>query len=86
MEILSHIHHAIISRTYQICLDEMAAAGMAVPDIRHCFLVMGSAGRREMLLHPDQDNGFIFEDFPDERQAEIDRVFPAFQRKTQPGA
>ncbi len=81
MEILSHIHHAIIRRTYQICLDEMAAAGMVVPDIRHCFLIMGSAGRREMLLHPDQDNGFIFEDFADERQAEIDGFFQPFSEK-----
>jgi CBS domain-containing protein len=81
MEILSHIHHAIISRTYQICLDEMTAVGLVMPGIRHCFLVMGSAGRREMLLHPDQDNGFIFENFPDERQAEIDAFFQPFSEK-----
>jgi len=81
MEILSHIHHAIISRTYQLCLDEMTREGWAVPDVRHCFLVMGSAGRREMLLHPDQDNGFIFADFPDERQAEVDAFFQPFSEK-----
>ena len=81
MEILSHIHHAIIRRTYQICLDEMAADGMTLPDIRHCFLLMGSAGRREMLLYPDQDNGFIFEDFPDERQSEIDAFFVPFSEQ-----
>jgi len=81
MEILSHIHHAIISRTYQICLDEMALEGKQLPDIKHCFLIMGSAGRREMLLHPDQDNGFIFENFPDERQTEIDAFFQPFSEK-----
>ncbi|MGK2906383.1 MAG: putative nucleotidyltransferase substrate binding domain-containing protein [Desulfuromonadales bacterium] len=81
MEILSHIHHAIIRRTYQICLDEMAADGLVLPDIRHCFLIMGSAGRREMLLYPDQDNGFIFEDFPDERQSEVDAFFVPFSEK-----
>ncbi len=81
MEILSHIHHAIIRRTYQICLDVMAADGMTPPDIRHCFLIMGSAGRREMLLYPDQDNGFIFEDFPDERQSEVDAFFIPFSEK-----
>jgi CBS domain-containing protein len=81
MEILSHIHHAIILRTYQICLDEMAADGLMLPDIRYCFLVMGSAGRKEMLLYPDQDNGFIFEDFPDERQPEVDAFFVPFSEK-----
>jgi len=81
MEILSHIHHAIIRRTYQLCLDEMAGEGLTPPDIRHCFLIMGSAGRREMLLHPDQDNGFIFEDFPAERQAEVDDFFVPFSEK-----
>ena len=78
MEILSHIHHAIIRRTFQLCLDEMAAAGKTPPDIRYCFLIMGSAGRKEMLLHPDQDNGFIFEDFADARQTEVDAFFIPF--------
>ena len=42
---------------------------------------MGSAGRREMLLQPDQDNGFIFEDFPDEQQGEVDAFFVPFSDK-----
>ena len=81
MEILSHIHHAIIRRVYQLCLDEMTAEGLKMPDIRHCFLIMGSAGRREMLLQPDQDNGFIFEDFPDQQQGEVDAFFVPFSEK-----
>ncbi len=81
MEILSHIHHAIIRRVYQLCLDEMTAEGLKIPDIRHCFLIMGSAGRREMLLQPDQDNGFIFENFPDQRQGELDAFFVPFSEK-----
>jgi CBS domain-containing protein len=36
---------------------------------------MGSGGRREMLLGPDQDNGFIFENFPDWQQKEVDDFF-----------
>jgi CBS domain-containing protein len=34
-----------------------------------------------MLLNPDQDNGFIFEDFPDDRQAEVDAFFEPFSDK-----
>ncbi|HKJ29798.1 MAG TPA: DUF294 nucleotidyltransferase-like domain-containing protein, partial [Desulfuromonadales bacterium] len=81
MEILSHIHHAIIRRVYQLCLDEMTAEGLTMPEIRHCFLIMGSAGRREMLLQPDQDNGFIFEDFPDLQQDEVDAFFVPFSER-----
>ena len=81
MEILSYIHHSIIRRTYELCLEEMKAEGMEPPAIRHCFLIMGSGGRREMLLGPDQDNGFIFENVPDERMPEIDAFFGPFSEK-----
>ena len=75
MEILSYIHHALIKRTYNLCWQQMVELGHTPPDIRHCFLIMGSGGRREMLLGPDQDNGFIYEDFPDAMQAEVDAFF-----------
>ncbi|WP_305044265.1 putative nucleotidyltransferase substrate binding domain-containing protein [Geoalkalibacter sp.] len=75
MEILSYIHHTIIRRTFDLCLEQMRAEGIPQPEIRYCFLIMGSGGRREMLLHPDQDNGFVFEDFPDERLPEVEAFF-----------
>lgn len=75
MEILSYIHHRLIRRVYDLVLEEYIAEGNVQPDIRHCFLIMGSGGRREMLLAPDQDNGFIFEDVPDERVPEIDAFY-----------
>jgi CBS domain-containing protein len=34
-----------------------------------------------MLLGPDQDNGFIYEDFPDSRQDEVDAFFIPFANK-----
>lgn len=81
MEIISYIHHSIIKKVYQICFKEMLDAGYQRPTIKHCFLLMGSGGRREMLLNPDQDNGFIFEDVPDERLAEIEEFFVPFSEK-----
>lgn len=81
MEIISYIHHSIIKKTYQICFDEMLAEGYQRPTIKHCFLLMGSGGRREMLLNPDQDNGFIFEDVPDNRLPEIAEFFGPFSEK-----
>ncbi len=81
MEILSYIHHTIIRRTYELCLEQMKAEGKQPPDIRFCFLIMGSGGRREMLLGPDQDNGFIYENFPDERLEEVEAFFGPFAEK-----
>ncbi|WP_027716426.1 putative nucleotidyltransferase substrate binding domain-containing protein [Desulfuromonas sp. TF] len=81
MEILSYIHHSIIKRAYELCLEEMKSEGLEPPAIRHCFLVMGSGGRREMLLGPDQDNGFIFENVPDERMPEIEAFFGPFSER-----
>jgi CBS domain-containing protein len=81
MEILSYLHHSIIRRTYDLCLEQMKAQGQQPPDIRFCFLIMGSGGRREMLLEPDQDNGFIYENFPDERLEEVEAFFGPFSEK-----
>jgi CBS domain-containing protein len=81
MEIISYIHHSIIKKVYQLCFAEMLAEGFQKPTVKHCFLLMGSGGRREMLLNPDQDNGFIFEDVPDERLPEIEKFFKPFSEK-----
>jgi len=81
MEIISYIHHSIIKKVYQVCFNEMLAEGYQRPKIRYSFLLMGSGGRREMLLNPDQDNGFIFEDVPDERLPEIENFFAPFGDK-----
>ena len=81
MEIISYIHHSIIKKVYRICFQEMLAAGFQRPTIRYCFLLMGSGGRREMLLTPDQDNGFIFENVPDWQLPEIEQFFAPFSDK-----
>jgi len=81
MEIITYIHHGIIKRVYELVQAEFAREGLTPPNIRHAFLIMGSGGRREMLLGPDQDNGFIFEDFPDSRQEEVNAYFVPFSER-----
>lgn len=81
MEILSYIHHGIIRQVYDICMEQMLEEGHVVPNIRYCFLLMGSGGRREMLLNPDQDNGFIYENVPDAQMPEIDAFFVPLAEK-----
>jgi len=81
MQIISYVHHEIIKRVYELCENEMAAAGSIKPAIRHCFLIMGSGGRGEMLLNPDQDNGFIYEDLSEEELARAEDYFVPFSEK-----
>lgn len=82
MEIISYIHHRIIRRCFEIVFADFKRQGQTPPeDIRFCFFIMGSGGRKEMLLGPDQDNGLIFDNFPDERQDEVDAFFVPFAEK-----
>lgn len=81
MEIISYIHHNIIRRCFELVLNEELSAGCKLPDIKYSFIIMGSGGRREMLLMPDQDNGIIFEDYPDELEAEVSNFFIPFTEK-----
>jgi signal-transduction protein with cAMP-binding, CBS, and nucleotidyltransferase domain len=53
----------------------MAEAGWGEPPVSFAVLVMGSAGRAESLLRPDQDNGFILADHLDSEHESIDRFF-----------
>ncbi len=81
MEIISYIHHRIIRRCYEIVLDDARRHGLTPPDIRFCFFIMGSGGRKEMLLGPDQDNGLIYENFSDHRADEVEAFFAPFAEK-----
>ncbi len=81
MEILSYIHHSAMKRCYELVLEEMKQQGLKPPDIRFCLIIMGSGGRKEMLLGPDQDNGFIFENFPDEKTEEVENFFVPFSER-----
>ncbi len=78
MEILSYIHHCILQRGYDLVLEQVRQEGVNPPDIRFCFIIMGSGGRKEMLLGPDQDNGFIYENYPNEMHEEIEKFFDLF--------
>jgi signal-transduction protein with cAMP-binding, CBS, and nucleotidyltransferase domain len=54
----------------------LAAAGR--PPVPFTLLVMGSLGRGESLLRPDQDNGLILGDYPDDAHGEVDAWFRPF--------
>lgn len=63
---------------HRLCVRRALAAMGSPPPVPFTLLVMGSAGRRESFLFPDQDNGLILGDRPDERAGEVDAWFIPF--------
>lgn len=63
LPVLSSVHLNIQRKIYRICGEEyFKETGFDLTKVRHTLMIMGSGGRREMALDPDQDNGFIFDD------------------------
>jgi len=63
------LHRRVLDRA-------LAAHGM--PPVSFTLLVMGSVGRGESLLRPDQDNGLILADYPDAQHDAVDAWFRPF--------
>lgn len=57
---------------------DRAMADRGPPPVPFTLLVMGSVGRGESLLRPDQDNGLILADYPDEEHGPVDAWFRDF--------
>ncbi|MBF0392976.1 MAG: CBS domain-containing protein, partial [Alphaproteobacteria bacterium] len=75
LRLLSDLNDAIYGRVIEDALAQMAEAGWGAPPRPFAAIVMGSAGRGESLLRPDQDNGFVIADYPDAEHTPIDRFF-----------
>jgi signal-transduction protein with cAMP-binding, CBS, and nucleotidyltransferase domain len=73
--LLTHINNDIHRRIIEAELAAMAAEGWGEPPVPFAAIVMGSGGRGENYLYPDQDNGFILADYPDVRHGAIDPYF-----------
>ncbi len=73
--LLTHINNDIYRRVVNLNLIAMAEDGLGEPPVPFNVIVMGSGGRGENYIYPDQDNGFIIEDYPDDRHTEIDGWF-----------
>ncbi|MCH7863835.1 MAG: CBS domain-containing protein [Proteobacteria bacterium] len=73
--LLTHINNDIYRRVADLNMRAMADEGRGPPPVDFSVIVMGSGGRGENFLFPDQDNGFILGDYPDDRHTEIDGWF-----------
>lgn len=65
----------INSGIHKRLLKKAISAQGAAPPVDFSFFVTGSHGRRENLLFPDQDFCVITEDYPEERDNEVDNYF-----------
>ena len=73
--LLGDINLDIYRRVLRLHLAAMLEAGWGEPPVVFAAIVMGSAGRRESFLFPDQDNGFLLADYPDSDHDRIDAFF-----------
>jgi CBS domain-containing protein len=81
--LLTEINFELHRRALTRAMNEMAANGWGDPPVRFALIIMGSGGRDENLLAPDQDNGLILADYDDAEHSRIDAYFvPLTQRFT----
>ncbi len=65
------IHRRVVTAT----MAAMRVEGRGDAPVPFAVIVMGSGGRGENYLFPDQDNGFILDDYPDAEHTRIDGYF-----------
>ena len=73
--LITGINNDLYRRVVDLCLRDMAKAGLGAPPVEFDVIVMGSGGRGESYLYPDQDNGFVLADYPDAEHDRIDAWF-----------
>jgi CBS domain-containing protein len=79
--LITDMNTDIHRRVLDGCVRAMIDAGWGPPPVPFSLLIMGSGGRGENFLHPDQDNGFILADYPDDEHLQIDSYFVALAER-----
>jgi CBS domain-containing protein len=74
-QLLSRINNDMYRRIGESALKQMSAEGWGDTPAAAATIVMGSGGRGENYLFPDQDNGFIIADYPQDEHARVDAFF-----------
>jgi len=73
--LLSELYDRITRRVIQIAEIEMTGGGWGKPPAEYCFIIMGSAGRKEQFARTDQDHGIIYADQNNENQEKTAEYF-----------
>ncbi len=81
IRILSETHLTINRRCVELTLRQMKEEGKGDPPVGFAVVIMGSGGRKEMMLEPDQDNGLIMADDPRSEDEDVQEWFNRFGEK-----
>ncbi|MBI1933038.1 MAG: CBS domain-containing protein [Ignavibacteriales bacterium] len=60
--IITEINNAINIKAIDLTISELAEKNKELPNVKWCWLSLGSQGRGEQLLRSDQDNALVFDD------------------------
>lgn len=74
-QVISQINNDMYRRIGENVMQAMREEGWGELPVRACTIVMGSGGRGENYLFPDQDNGFILAPYPDADHGRVDAYF-----------
>jgi signal-transduction protein with cAMP-binding, CBS, and nucleotidyltransferase domain len=74
-------NHAAVRRLSEQTCAGLEADGWGAAPAPFAVIVMGSAGRGESLLTPDQDNGLILAECPAQDRVRVDGYFAEFGRR-----
>ena len=80
-EVISHLNDDIHRRAVALARDAMEQDGWGQPPYPFALILMGSGGRMESFLDPDQDNGLVIADYPDPEHGAVDRYFTELARR-----
>jgi signal-transduction protein with cAMP-binding, CBS, and nucleotidyltransferase domain len=79
--LVTTINRDLHVRAIENAMTALRAEGWGAPPVAFTVLLMGSGGRGENFLHPDQDNGFILADYDDADHQRIDAWFVALAER-----
>ncbi len=81
VRVISELHLALQRRCAELTEARRVAEGRGQAPRAFTLLIMGSGGRGEMLLGPDQDNGIIIEDQAGPLRTEESQWFESFSEE-----
>jgi CBS domain-containing protein len=79
--LFSGINLDLHRRVVALALEAMAQDGWGTAPVPFCVVVMGSIGRGESLLNPDQDNGLLLADHATSDRVVVERFFVELARR-----
>jgi CBS domain-containing protein len=81
-KVMTEINDSIISRAIELAQEELHNAGQKKPDVKWCWMALGSEGREEQLLRTDQDSALVFENVPVQQGEYVQQYFLSLAQKT----